>query len=145
MDIGLVDNRLELVQVLALMTFHSYGPHGDGEIARLCGQTVHSAYSSGQHYPSQSGGRLSEVRRVELIYSLFALDKIIAMITGRPPIIGEGEACLPAQDDTILKEVPPGLRLLFRLSQMLDQVLDPYRPRALNETFEEWVWDHRSG
>lgn len=141
MDIGLVDDRLELVQVLALATFHSYGPDGDDEVARLCGQAVHYAYSSGLHYPSPSGGRISEVRRVELLYSLFALDKIIAMVTGRPAIMRETEAYLPAQGDTILKELPPGLRLLFRLSQMLNQVLDLYRPRAPDEALgEEWAW-----
>ncbi|XXG94511.1 hypothetical protein Hte_000768 [Hypoxylon texense] len=140
MDIGLVDDRLELVQVLALSTFHSYGPDGDDEVARLCGQAIHYAYSSGLHYPSPPGG-LSEVRRVELLYSLFALDKIIAMITGRPAIMRENEACLPAQGDAVLKDLSPGLKLLFRLSQMLDQVLDLYRPRAPGETLvEEWVW-----
>lgn len=142
LDIGLVDDRLELIQVLALTTFHSYGPDGDDEIARLCGQAVHYAYSSGLHYPWRPGDHISEVRRIELLYSLFALDKIIAMVTGRPAILRENEVYLPAQGDTMLKELSPGLRLLFRLSQMLNQVLDLYRPRAPGETSgEECAWE----
>ncbi|KAI0176146.1 hypothetical protein GGR52DRAFT_347131 [Hypoxylon sp. FL1284] len=138
LDIGLVDDRLELVQLLALMTLHSYGPDGDDEVARLCGQAVHYAYSSGLHYPaSPSATPAAEVRRVELLYSLFAVDKIVAMITGRPAIIREGDAYLPEADDAVPKALSPSLRLLFRLSQMLNQVLDLYRPRARGEASAE--------
>ncbi|KAI2629883.1 hypothetical protein GGR54DRAFT_283672 [Hypoxylon sp. NC1633] len=142
LDIGLVDDRLELVQVLALMTFHSYGPDGDDEVARLCGQAVHYAYSAGIHYPSRSNGRISEERRVELLCSLFALDKIIATITGRPAIIRSSDIYLPAQDDVAMKALSPGLRLLFRLCQMLDRVLDLYRAWPPEEMAQgKCVWE----
>ncbi|KAI1382038.1 hypothetical protein F4677DRAFT_13016 [Hypoxylon crocopeplum] len=141
LDIGLVSDRLELIQVLGLMTVHSYGPDGDDEVARLCGQAVHYAYSAGLHYPSRPEDPISEVRRVEVLCSLFALDKIIAMITGRPAMIRSSEVCLPTPDDEVFKALSPGLRLLFRLSQMLDRVLDLYRPRLPDENArEECIW-----
>lgn len=142
LDIGLVDDKLELIQVLALMTFHSYGPDGDDEVARLCGQAVHYAYSIGLHYPSQAKYQISEARRVELLCSLFVLDKIIATVTGRPTNLRGSEIYLPAQDEDIFEALSPGLRLAFRLSQMLDRVLDLYRPQRRSETVrEECLWE----
>ncbi|KAI0854318.1 hypothetical protein F5Y00DRAFT_267541 [Daldinia vernicosa] len=141
-DIGLVDDRLELVQVLALMTFHSYGPDGDDEVARLCGLAVHFAYSSGLHYSSRPGDVISEARRVELLCSLFALDKIVAMITGRPTMIHINEIYLPAEDDDVMRSLSPGLTLLFRLCKMLDRVLDLYQAGSPDEiTKENCVWE----
>lgn len=142
LDIGLVEDRLELVQLLALMTFHSYGLDGDEEVARLCGQAVHYAYSAGLHQPSAlspssssslpmviagTTTNVSEVRRIELMCSIFALDKIIAMVTGRPAVAHERETYLPSPDSSIWESLSPGIRMLFRLSQMLDRVLGLYR------------------
>ncbi|KAI2468790.1 hypothetical protein F4781DRAFT_251063 [Annulohypoxylon bovei var. microspora] len=141
-DIGLVGDRVEPVQVLALMTFHSYGPDGDDEVARLFNQAVHFAYSAGLHYPSRQESSIPEARRVELLCSLFALDKIIAMTSGRPTIIHSSEICLPAYDGVVMKALSPGLRLFFRLSQMLDRVLDLYRARLADEMAKEkCVWE----
>ncbi|KAI1385002.1 uncharacterized protein F4822DRAFT_380028 [Hypoxylon trugodes] len=141
-DIGLVDDRLELIQVLALMTFHSYGIDGDDEVARLCGQSVHYAFSVGLHYPSRPEDPIPEIRRVELLCSLFALDKIVAVITGRPAMIRSNEICLPAHNDDVLKSISPGLALLYRLCQMLDRVLDLYRARAPDELArEDCIWE----
>ncbi|KAI0378112.1 hypothetical protein F5Y04DRAFT_262937 [Hypomontagnella monticulosa] len=140
-DIGLVDDRVELVQVLALMTFHSYGPDGDDEVARLCGQAVHFAYSAGLHYPSRPDGLISEARRVELLCALYALDKIVAMVAGRPAMVRSNEIYLPQEDD-VLKTLAPGFALLFRLSQMLDRALDLYGAGPLHEMErEECIWD----
>lgn len=140
-DIGLVDDRVELVQVLALMTFHSYGPDGDDEVARLCGQAVHFAYSAGLHYPSRPESPIQEARRVELLCSLYALDKVVAMVVGRPALVRSSEIYLP-QEDGIVKTLAPGFALLFRLSQMLDRALDLYGARPLQEMErEECVWD----
>ncbi|KAI1107575.1 hypothetical protein F4804DRAFT_164050 [Jackrogersella minutella] len=141
-DIGLVGDRLELVQVLALMSMHSYGPDGDDEVARLYITGVHFAYSVGLHYPSSSEGSIPEVRRVELLCSLYALDKIISMTTGRPTIVHSSEICLPPQDDEIVKALSPGLGLLFRLCLMLDRVLDLYRAQPPDETTrEDCIWE----
>ncbi|KAI1802677.1 hypothetical protein F4811DRAFT_528490 [Daldinia bambusicola] len=141
-DIGLVEDRLELVQVLALMTFHSYGPDGDDEVARLCGLAVHFAYSSGIHYSSRLGDAISEARRVELLCSLYSLDKIVAMISGRPAMIYINEMYLPPKDDASMKTLSPGLALMFRLCQMLDRVLELYQARPPDETAkEDCVWE----
>ena len=148
LDIGLVDDRLELVQLLALMTFHSYGRDGDDEVARLCGQAVHYAYSAGLHQPSLSSsssssagaGAVPESRRLELLCSVFAL------ITGRPATAYERDMYFPPDRDDAWQSVSPGLRTLFRLSRMLDRVLDLYRhgwPPADSEQREEggFIWD----
>ncbi|KAI1459125.1 hypothetical protein F4805DRAFT_102495 [Annulohypoxylon moriforme] len=141
-DIGLVGDRVELVQVLALMTFHSYGPDGDDEVARLFNQAVHFAYSAGLHYPSPPESHVPEARRVELLYSLLALDKIIAMTSGRPTIIHSSEICLPAYNDAVMDTLSPGFRLLLFLSKMLDQVLDLYRAQPTDEIAKEkCVWE----
>ncbi|KAI1444484.1 hypothetical protein F5Y02DRAFT_156142 [Annulohypoxylon stygium] len=141
-DIGLVSDKVELVQVLALMTFHSYGPDGDDEVARLFGQAVHFAYSAGLHYPSPPEGPISEARRVELLCTLFALDKIIAMTSGRPTIIHNSEICLPAQNGIVMDTLLPGIKLLFFLSKMLDQVLGLYRAQPSDEIVKEsCVWE----
>ncbi|OTB06722.1 hypothetical protein M426DRAFT_318784 [Hypoxylon sp. CI-4A] len=141
-DIGLVDDRIELVQVLALLSFHSYGPDGDEEVARLCGQAIHFAYSAGLHYPSRPQDSISEVRRVEILCSLFSLDRLIAMITGRPSMIRRHEICLPKEDSDEMKAISPGLAVLFRLCQMLDRVLDLYRARPCDEVAKEaYIWD----
>ncbi|OTB13579.1 hypothetical protein K445DRAFT_64411 [Daldinia sp. EC12] len=141
-DIGLVDDRIELVQVLALMTFHSYGPDGDDEVARLCGLAVHFTYSSGLYYSSRPGDTISEARRVELLCSLFSLDKIVTMVTGRPAMIHINEIYLPSLDDAVMRALPPGLVLLFRLCQTLDRVLGLYQARPPNETAkEDCIWE----
>ncbi|KAI8958481.1 hypothetical protein F5Y11DRAFT_360002 [Daldinia sp. FL1419] len=140
-DIGLVDDRLELVQVLALMAFHSYGLDGDDEVARLCGLAVHFAYSSGLHCCSRPGDTITETRRVELICSLFSLDKIVAMVTGRPAMIHINEIYLP-QEGEVMASLSPGLQLLFRLCQMLDRVLGLYQARPPEEIMkEDCVWE----
>ncbi|KAI1208060.1 uncharacterized protein F4807DRAFT_163615 [Annulohypoxylon truncatum] len=140
-DIGLVGDRVELVQVLALMTFHSYGPDGDDETARLFSQAVYFAFSAGLHYPSPPGSPIPEARRVELLCSLFALDKIIAMTSGRPTIIHSSEICLPEQNDVVMDTLYPGLKSLFSLSNMLDCVLDLYRAQPAEEMARErCVW-----
>ncbi|KAI1480293.1 hypothetical protein F4774DRAFT_425099 [Daldinia eschscholtzii] len=141
-DIGLVDDRIELVQVLALMTFHSYGPDGDDEVARLCCLAVHFTYSSGLHYSSRPGDTISEARRVELLCSLFSLDKIVTMVTGRPAMIHINEIYLPSLDDAVMRALPPGLVLLFRLCQMLDRVLGLYQARPPDEIAkEDCIWE----
>ena len=142
LDIGLVDDRLELVQLLALMTFHSYGRDGDDEVARLCGQAVHYAYSVGLHQPSSGVAAVLAPRRLELLCSIFALDKIIAMISGRPTVAREGDMYFPPDEDEVWSSVPSGLRALFRLSKMLGRVLDLYRAQPLpDQQVEEYVWD----
>lgn len=150
LDIGLVEDRLELVQLLALMTFHSYGLDGDEEVSRLCGQAVHYAYSAGLHQslasssaPSSSlssmlpcevvsATKVSEVRRLELMCSIYALDKIIAMITGRPAVAHRREIHIPSPDSRIWEPVSPGVQILFHLSEMLDLVLGLYRSSPPN-------------
>ncbi|KAI1469653.1 uncharacterized protein F4812DRAFT_419834 [Daldinia caldariorum] len=141
-DIGLVDDRLELVQILALMTFHSYGPDGDDEVARLCGLAVHFAYSAGLNHSSRPSDHFLEPRRVEVLCSLFSLDKIVAMVTGRPTMIHMNKIYLPPKDGVVMETLPPGLALLFRLCQMLDRVLELYQARPPDEMArEDCVWD----
>ncbi|KAH9906167.1 hypothetical protein F4778DRAFT_635009 [Xylariomycetidae sp. FL2044] len=147
LDIGLVDDRMRLIQVLALMTFHSYGPDGDDEVSRLCGQAVHYAYSLGLHRSPRADERYplqdtSERRRIEVICSLFALDKIVSMITGRPAHMYECDIALPAVDDhESWKTQHRASHILHKLCRMLDRVLGLYRPGASAETHaweESW-------
>lgn len=125
LDIGLVQDRLILIQVLALMTFHSYGPDGNDEIARICGQAVHYTFSCGLHVlPPRP--TLHDTQSKALCCCVWVLDKLTALITGRPFWMDERDIGFSLK--LTCQEQGPGFRVLSHVVRLLKNVMDLRQP-----------------
>ncbi|KAF1828686.1 hypothetical protein BDW02DRAFT_562625 [Decorospora gaudefroyi] len=145
-------NRVVLIQVLALISLHCEGPDGAEQASMHLAQAIHHAHTFGLQFghqwknqSSDSQGNLEDV-----FWCLWSLDKINACMNGRPLLMHDRDNSLrQLPSDPEKRSSPFGIWL--QISEMLDKVIDYYRPgRAAEETgwegddflgFEEMVGD----
>ncbi|KAF1959774.1 hypothetical protein CC80DRAFT_466903 [Byssothecium circinans] len=145
-------NRVVLIQVLALISLHCEGPDGAEQASMHLTQAIHHAHTFGLHFGHQWKGQKSESQEnlEDLFWCLWSLDKINACMHGRPLIMHDRDSSLTKlPTDPEKRQSPFGVWL--QISEMLDRVIDYYRPgRSAEETgwegddflgFEEMVGD----
>ncbi|KAF7443755.1 Fungal specific transcription factor [Pyrenophora tritici-repentis] len=145
-------NRVVLIQVLALISLHCEGPDGAEQASMHLAQAIHHAHTFGLQFGHQWKNQSSESQGnlEDVFWCLWSLDKINACMNGRPLLMHDRDNSLrQLPSDPEKRSSPFGIWL--QISEMLDKVIDYYRPgRAVEETgwegddflgFEEMVGD----
>ncbi|KAF2828455.1 hypothetical protein CC86DRAFT_465275 [Ophiobolus disseminans] len=145
-------NRVVLIQVLALISLHCEGPDGAEQASMHLAQAIHHAHTFGLQFGHQWKNQSSESQGnlEDVFWCLWSLDKINACMNGRPLLMHDRDNSLrQLPSDPEKRSSPFGIWL--QISEMLDKVIDYYRPgRAAEETgwegddflgFEEMVGD----
>lgn len=145
-------NRVVLIQVLALISLHCEGPDGAEQASMHLAQAIHHAHTFGLQFGHQWKNQSSESQGnlEDVFWCLWSLDKINACMNGRPLLMHDRDNSLRhLPTDPEKRSSPFGIWL--QISEMLDKVIDYYRPgRAAEETgwegddflgFEEMVGD----
>ncbi|CAN9405450.1 unnamed protein product [Alternaria alternata] len=145
-------NRVVLIQVLALISLHCEGPEGAEQSSMHLAQAIHHAHTFGLQFGHQWKNQSSESQGnlEDVFWCLWSLDKINACMNGRPLLMHDRDNSLrQLPSDPEKRSSPFGIWL--QISEMLDKVIDYYRPgRAAEETgwegddflgFEEMVGD----
>ncbi|CAI6340031.1 unnamed protein product [Periconia digitata] len=145
-------NRVILIQVLALISLHCEGPDGAEQASMHLAQAIHHAHTFGLQFGHQWKNQKSEDQEnlEDVFWCLWSLDKINACMHGRPLIMHDRDSSLTKlPTDPEKRQSPFGVWL--QISEMLDRVIDYYRPgRSAEETgwegddflgFEEMVGD----
>ncbi|KAF2111633.1 fungal-specific transcription factor domain-containing protein [Lophiotrema nucula] len=145
-------NRVVLIQVLALISLHCEGPDGAEQASMHLAQAIHHAHTFGLQFGHQWKNQKSDSQEnlEDLFWCLWSLDKINACMNGRPLLMHDRDNSLnklPTDPEKLSS--PFGVWL--QISEMLDKVIDYYRPgRSAEETgwegddflgFEEMVGD----
>ncbi|KAF2191154.1 hypothetical protein K469DRAFT_720136 [Zopfia rhizophila CBS 207.26] len=152
LEAKLEKNRVVLIQVLALISLHCEGPDGAEQASMHLAQAIHHAHTFGLQFGHQWKNQRSDslVNLEDLFWCLWSLDKINACTNGRPLIMHDRDNSLTKlPTDPEKRSSPFGVWL--QISEMLDKVIDYYRPgRSVEETgwegndflgFEEMVGD----
>ncbi|KAF2872111.1 fungal-specific transcription factor domain-containing protein [Massariosphaeria phaeospora] len=145
-------NRVVLMQVLALISLHCEGPDGAEQASMHLAQAIHHAHTFGLQFGHSWKNQKSDTQEnlEDLFWCLWSLDKINACMNGRPLILHERDNSMTRlPTDPEKRQSPFGVWL--QISEMLDKVIDYYRPgRSAEETgwegddflgFEEMVGD----
>ncbi|KAL6711211.1 hypothetical protein ACN47E_005742 [Coniothyrium glycines] len=145
-------NRVVLIQILALISLHCEGPDGAEQASMHLAQAIHHAHTFGLQFGHQWKNQSSESQGnlEDVFWCLWSLDKINACMNGRPLLMHDRDNSLrQLPSDPEKRSSPFGIWL--QISEMLDKVIDYYRPgRAVEETgwegddflgFEEMVGD----
>lgn len=145
-------NRLVLIQVLALISLHVEGPDGAEQASMHLAQAIHHAHTFGLQFGHQWRNQKSEDQEnlEDLFWCLWSLDKMNACMNGRPLIMHDRDNSLTRlPTDPEKRSSPFGVWL--QISEMLDKVIDYYRPGSKAEEtgwegddflgFEEMVGD----
>lgn len=145
-------NRVVLIQVLALISLHCEGPDGAEQASMHLAQAIHHAHTFGLQFGHQWKNQKSDDEEdlEDLFWCLWSLDKINACMNGRPLLMHERDNSLTKlPTDPEKRQSPFGVWL--QISEMLDKVIDYYRPGSKAEEtgwegddflgFEEMVGD----
>jgi hypothetical protein len=145
-------NRVVLIQVLALISLHCEGADGAEQASMHLAQAIHHAHTFGLQFGHQWKNQSSESQGnlEDVFWCLWSLDKINACMNGRPLLMHDRDNSLRSlPSDPEKRSSPFGIWL--QISEMLDKVIDYYRPgRSAEETgwegddflgFEEMVGD----
>ena len=126
MKADLEPDRMTKVQILTLMHLHNDGPGGIEESSSHLSQAIHDAWTSGLHI--QTPGRTTRDEASLLWWIIWTLDRINACIGGRPLMIADRDIDLGRPPIEVNSRAP--ITIWTRLGDLLDQVIDFYRPTA---------------
>ena len=118
-------DRIVGMQILAIVSLYSEGPSGAEQASINLAQAVHQAHTFGLHL-IQDINKPSDRILARLFWCLWCLDKINALMNGRPLNMHDRDNApkfVMSDDDS---RTP--FRVLFELSKILDRVASYYRP-----------------
>jgi Fungal specific transcription factor domain len=130
MKADLEPDRMTKIQILTLMHLHNDGPGGIEESSSHLSQAIHDAWTAGLHI--QTPGRTTSDEASLLWWTIWTLDRINACIGGRPIMIADRDIDLHRPPLSINARAP--ITIWIRLGDLLDQVIDFYRPTADPDT-----------
>lgn len=125
MKADLEPDRVTKIQILTLMHLHNDGPGGIEESSMHLTQAIHEAWTAGLHI--HTPGRTPKDHSSMLWWTIWTLDKINACLGGRPIVIANRDIDItrpPLESDPRSQVIS----LWLRLGDLLDQVIDFYRP-----------------
>ena len=141
MKADLEPDRVTKVQILTLMHLHNDGPGGIEESSFHLSQAIHDAWTAGLHI--QTPGRTLVDQASMLWWTIWALDRFNACIGGRPIMIADRDIDLsrPPVDSSVRN---PSALIWIRLGDLLDQVIEYYRPASYDPEASGWEHDFPS-
>ncbi|KIW77985.1 hypothetical protein Z517_07818 [Fonsecaea pedrosoi CBS 271.37] len=128
MKADLEPDRVTKVQILTLMHLHNDGPGGIEESSLHLSQAIHDAWTAGLHV--HTPGRSPKDQSSMLWWTIWTLDKINACLGGRPIVIANRDIDIarpPLENGVPRSNV---INLWLRLGDLLDEVIEFYRPTA---------------
>lgn len=135
--------RIAVIQILALLALHEWGPSGSEDSSLSLSQAIHHAQTIGLHL--RRPDKESDLQLKAIFWTLWSLDRWNSAIHGRPIIIHDCDLGQNVLD--IIPIFEPPFRLWLHLANTLTQVIRSYRPvlesnhdsRLEIPTFEELV------
>ncbi|KIW90501.1 uncharacterized protein Z519_09147 [Cladophialophora bantiana CBS 173.52] len=128
MKADLEPDRVTKIQILTLMHLHNDGPGGIEESSLHLSQAIHDAWTAGLHI--HTPGRSPKDQSSMLWWTIWTLDKINACLGGRPIVIANRDIDItrpPLESGVPRSNV---INLWLRLGDLLDEVIEFYRPTA---------------
>lgn len=127
-----VGKRITVIQILALLSLHEWGPSGSEDSSLNLVQAIHHAQTIGLHLrrPEKEPG----LQLKALFWTLWSLDRWNSAIHGRPIMIHDRDLGQSATDAIPLFEPP--FRVWLHLANNLNQVIESYRP-AMHDNSEK--------
>lgn len=119
------DDRIHLIQALALISLHVEGSDGTEEASMHLAQAIHHAQTIGLHLGRSHG---DQRYRDRLFWSLRCLDVLNAATNGRPQIINHRDVGLHIED--VLDSCSPSFQVVLALTRLLARVIALYQPTS---------------
>lgn len=129
LSIGLVKDKIILVQVLSLVALFTQFARDRDLSAELSASAVGYCHTSGLHLQGQitrGNDRLGSVH-IRLFCCVWALDKLNAAFHGRPVMMHERD--IGRDLETCFAQQEPCFQLFLRTVSLLDNIIELYRPR----------------
>ncbi len=124
-EMDLISNKIVLIRALVLMSQFGDHPISEDISSQLCGRAVHHVQSLGLHLKRQQEYH-RDLCSTTLLCCVWAIDRMNAAFHGRPVVMHERDL---SQDlESCFKQQSPCFRLFLRVIQLLDKVIDLYRP-----------------
>jgi Fungal specific transcription factor domain len=121
-EMGLVSNKIVMIQGLALMSQFSDNPDGEDLSSQLCSRAIHHVQSLGLHI----NGHQEDHRVNTLLCCIWAIDRMNAAFNGRPVLMHERD--LRKDLEQCFEQQEPCFRLFLQVIELLDKVIELYRP-----------------
>ncbi|KAF2104947.1 hypothetical protein NA57DRAFT_30265 [Rhizodiscina lignyota] len=136
-DLGLVANKRELIQVLALLSLFAQDADGGDLPSQFCSRAVCHVHSLGIHV---AGHEASEetTQSERLFLCVWVLDRLNAAFHGRAELMHERDWTWNIA--TAIKHQEPCFQVFLRTISLFDQVIELYRP-ANGAALASWDQD----
>jgi Fungal specific transcription factor domain len=134
LDLGIVGDKIVLIQSFALLSFSMQGRDGGDLPAQLGSRAIHYLQTVGLHLRSFRGEHEDEYAE-RLFCGVWALDRLNAAFHGRPVLMHERD--FGRDLEKCFQKQQPCFQLFLRVVTVLDKVIDLYRPTA-DQTVSGW-------
>ncbi|KAJ0418919.1 hypothetical protein BJY00DRAFT_287241 [Aspergillus carlsbadensis] len=125
-SLGLVQDKLVLVQALSLTSLFTQFSGDRQEPAELLSRAICHAHTLGLHHKCHSSAGHDETAGTRLFCCLYALDILNSACLGRPVQLHHRDLGRDLSSSIAAQEGP--FQLFLRVIQLMDRVIDIYRP-----------------
>jgi len=136
-EMGLVIDKIVLIQVLALMSQFIDGSDGGDMSSQLCARAVHHVHSIGLHVRGER-----EIQQdpygATLLSCIWAIDRLNAAMNGRPVLMHDRD--FSKDLDQCFQQQKPCFRLFIEVVKLLDKVIRLYRPSVGSDPFVDEIY-----
>ncbi|PVH88399.1 hypothetical protein DL98DRAFT_580807 [Cadophora sp. DSE1049] len=136
-EMGLVTNKVVLIQALALLSQFTDDPPGEDLSSQFCMRAVHQVQSLGLHIKGQE--EHADQGNTTLLCCIWAMDRMNAAFNGRPVSMHERD--LRKDLDQCFQLQEPSFCLFLEVVTLLDKVIELYRPLALSGEAPVLGWE----
>jgi len=137
-ELGLVSNKIIIIQALALMSQYNDNAVGEDIASQLCGRAVQHVQSLGIHLKGQREDH-KDRSSITLLCCIWAIDRMNAAFNGRPVLMHERD--LRKDLDQCFEQQDPCFRVFLKVIELLDKVIELYRPLPLSGDQPALNWD----
>ena len=117
-ELGLVSNKIIIIQALALMSQFSDNPVGEDISSQLCGRAVQHVQSLGLHLKGQHEEHRDRLNTT-LLCCIWAIDRMNAAFNGRPVLMHERD--LRKDLDLCFEQQDPCFRIFLKVSHKFSE------------------------
>lgn len=120
-------DRLTLIRMNALISFHIEGPDGAEDASLAVTQAMHHCQTLGLHLGQQSSLPTRSTRPMKLLFwVIWTLDRFNAAINGRPIIMADQDIAIEAFEKG--ESEFPAFEILLKIAHIMNNVIGFYRP-----------------
>lgn len=134
LNLGLVKDRLSLIQIYALLSMFTQFSDERPISAELSGQAVNHLQTLGLHVLAVKN-RKDKDHALRVFCCVWALDRLNAAFHGRPVLMHERD--FGQNLESSIKAQESSFQLFLRIVLLLDKVIDLYRPKP-DDAIQEW-------